>query len=420
MEWSSRLCHVCLLFWTFYSSFKVSNGSAFFSVTSYPVKNPIFVQNDEIVTLSCQVQSHYDSCSWAHLAKSADERCRLTHTWEWDLRNAHYKHDPKTEKKCNSPKLDIPLDDNYRHCNLTIRGFTSDDAGKWKCAVRDWNLKRQDYHVFNLVLAAAEESFTKKTNKFYIESFQPNEYVFKEQGDWLTMSCSVNDHFDVCEWQHLGRVCRLEYKWEWDAANARYHDNPIEEKSCPHHRLNLPGDEEFRKCYLIIDNIKNEDNGEWKCVVKDFGLASEDAHTFDLTVLDKKEANVLDEGSYNHPRKLNFPPHHRYQQEKITELFDDIHNIIDDKAPKEIEFNKDEVKSGGFMETVHHVEEDLEDIWHDVSDPLLGKNDSSQEGSDTIFYVAVIGIPAVFLFLCVFAAVVYFPRHRSVPVSTKG
>ena len=75
-----------------------------------------------------------------------------------------------------------------------------------------------------------------QTDKFYIESFQPNEYVFKEQGDWVTMSCSVNDHFDVCEWRHRGAICRLEYKWEWDMANARYHDNPIEEKSCPHHR----------------------------------------------------------------------------------------------------------------------------------------------------------------------------------------
>ena len=32
------------------------------------------------------------------------------------------------------------------------------------------------------------------------------EYAFKEAGEWITLSCQVNDHFDVCEWTHSGRV----------------------------------------------------------------------------------------------------------------------------------------------------------------------------------------------------------------------
>ena len=100
----------------------------------------------------------------------------------------------------------------------------------------------------------------------------------------------------------------------------------------------MPGDEEFRKCYIIIDNIKAEDNGEWKCIVKDFGLASEDSHTFDLTVLDKKQSNMLEPEKLSfdgyHPKKLSFPPHSQYQDnvhdDKIDELFEDIHDIIDE------------------------------------------------------------------------------------------
>ena len=269
------------------------------------------------------------------------------------------------EKVCDGPKLDIPSDDKYRNCNLTIYDFNSDDIGEWKCVVRDWNLKREDYHVFNLALSGPEEnggsSFAAKTDKFFIESYHPKEYVFKEQGEWITLSCQVNDHFDVCEWVHQDTICRMEYKWEWDLVNSRYYDKPTEEKSCPHHRLNLPGDEEFRNCYLIIDKIRIEDNGQWKCIVKDYGLASEDSHVFDLMVVDMKETTEKPPMPYYNPKNI-LPIQEETQWAKARQdteerLLDDISDIID-QMPEE------QREEETIIDTVHHMEEDLETFWH--------------------------------------------------------
>ena len=123
--------------------------------------------------------------------------------------NAHYKHVPKEEKICNSARLDIPTDNEYRQCNLTIFSFRIEDVGQWQCVVRDWNLKREDSHVFNLAKAGSnslvqQQNFAEssKLDRFFIESFSPEEVAFKEVGEWITLSCKVNDHFDVCEWTH--------------------------------------------------------------------------------------------------------------------------------------------------------------------------------------------------------------------------
>ena len=36
---------------------------------------------------------------------------------------------------------------------------------------------------------------------------------------------------------------------------------------------------------ITFFSIKVEDNGEWKCTVRDKGLSSQDSHVFDLTVV---------------------------------------------------------------------------------------------------------------------------------------
>ena len=88
----------------------------------------------ESLTLSCQVDDHYDSCEWGHPATGT--RCGVRHTWVWDYLNAHYKDVPRTERECSDPsRLSVPDDKKFRHCNVTIRRITKQDAGDWSCQV---------------------------------------------------------------------------------------------------------------------------------------------------------------------------------------------------------------------------------------------------------------------------------------------
>ena len=195
-----------------------------------------------------------------------------------------------------------------------------------------------------------------------------------------------------------GTICRLEYKWEWDVVNARYYDEPTEEKSCPHHRLTLPGDEEKRNCYLIIHEITKEDDGQWKCKVKDYGLSSEDSHLFDLRVIDMEDDETQ-------ARRLEdvHPLNHERQQDWAGSsprdgLLDDITDT-NDRIPEHLR------EQGNIMTT---MEKDLEDLWHGATDPIL----NTAGPSDSIFYVAIFGGSALLIVMIIFAAIVYFPRHK--------
>ena len=57
---------------------------------------------------------------------------------------------PETERDCNDPRLTIPDDKKFRQCNITVRAIRYDDAGDWRCVVRDWSLGHEDHHTFHL------------------------------------------------------------------------------------------------------------------------------------------------------------------------------------------------------------------------------------------------------------------------------
>lgn len=40
-----------------------------FSVTHFPVQDPLYKAPGDTVHLSCQVETHFDSCTWTHLQK---------------------------------------------------------------------------------------------------------------------------------------------------------------------------------------------------------------------------------------------------------------------------------------------------------------------------------------------------------------
>ena len=89
----------------------------------------------ESLTLSCQVDAHYDSCDWNH--PTTGIRCGVKHTWVWDYLNAHYKDVPRTERECSDPlRFSVPDDKRFRHCNITIRRIGKKDAGDWSCQVK--------------------------------------------------------------------------------------------------------------------------------------------------------------------------------------------------------------------------------------------------------------------------------------------
>ena len=91
-------------------------------------------------------------------------------------------------------------------------------------------------------------------------------------------------------------------------------------------------------------------------------------------------------------------------------LLDDISDIID-------EIPEERREQDNIMTTVHHMEEDLEDFWHGATDPIL----NTAGPSDSIFYVATFGGSALLIVMIIFAAIVYFPRHKraKVPIDSQ-
>ena len=279
---------------------------------------PIYKIEGESVTLSCQVNNHFDSCSWAHNNGTMTvDVCKVTYTWEWNETLAHYKSSPYTEKNCDNRRLDIPPDELYRNCELTIKRVVPDDYGMWACKIRDWQKGFEDSHQFSLVVRPRSYSQPLiETQPFHIKEYSPKVDTVKNVGDWITMSCQVTDHYDSCEWVHVHRItlkrttCKIEYKWEWDHKNAHYRDKPTQERNCPDPRLVLPPNEEFINCYLTIQGVKPEDNGNWKCVVRDLGMASEDTNVFNLVVLDtppSEESHVEQDTPYKFNPRFSWP-----------------------------------------------------------------------------------------------------------------
>ena len=85
---------------------------------------------------------------------------------------------------------------------------------------------------------------------------------------------------------------------------------------------------------------------------------------------------------------------------------DDITDT-NDRIPEQLR------EQGNIMTTVHHMEKDLEDLWHGATDPILN---TAAGPSDSIFYVATFGGSALLIVMIIFAAIVYFPRHKRAKV----
>ena len=47
-----------------------------FSVTHFPVQDPLYKAPGDTVNLSCQVDTHFDSCTWTHLQKVMSQRTK--------------------------------------------------------------------------------------------------------------------------------------------------------------------------------------------------------------------------------------------------------------------------------------------------------------------------------------------------------
>ena len=116
------------------------------------VEEPIYKSEGDNATLSCQVNSYYDSCLWVHRHEELERHCKVTYTWEWDEVKAHYKKEPYKERVCPTDRLRIPEDLLYRNCILIIGDIQAKDHGEWTCIVRDWEMGLEAAHRFNLVL----------------------------------------------------------------------------------------------------------------------------------------------------------------------------------------------------------------------------------------------------------------------------